>query len=269
MASATTELQIPIPRRTAVSPVFHLTRAVWLESLRRNELWAAAILLGLYAAGALVARMVGAEGEAAARFIRGLGLQLGSTIATVLVIVLAARQVPVDIEQRTIHPLLARPVSRGQYLLGKILPVWTIGLAALGAFVVMTLAATPGIADQQAAVLVSALALKALALGAAAALALWLSLFSPSAVAMLLAGAIALAGPLAANVLEQVLGGGHAARMLAGLLPDLALLDRFHNYVEGSPSPALATLAGLAFYGAGWILLPAMLAWRRFARMSL
>lgn len=256
----------PSPR---LHPLPHLVRAVWLRALRRRELHVLLILMGLYILGALVMRVIGIDTPQTARFIRGLGLQLAGLLSAILVIVLAGRQVPEELELRTIYPVLARPVTRAQYLLGKAAPTFAAGLAALLLFVVFTLAVTPSLPYQHLAVLAQALALKAAALAMLTALALWLSLRLPSAVAMLAAGAVYFVGAPVANILAEAAGAGLAARWLTGLIPNFPLLGHLQRFVDGGPVLGPAAFAGLVAYAALFTAIFAALALRRFNRMPL
>src|SRR5688572_19633234 len=47
--------------------------------------------------------------------------------ALVIAVTTAARQIPAERENRTIFPLLAKPVSRWDVILGKFLGCWTSG----------------------------------------------------------------------------------------------------------------------------------------------
>ena len=44
----------------------------------------------------------------------------------VIAITTAARQIPVERESRTLFPLLAKPVTRGQVIMGKFLGCWLV-----------------------------------------------------------------------------------------------------------------------------------------------
>ena len=54
--------------------------------------------------------------------------------ALLITIATAARQIPAERESRTIFPLLAKPVTRGQVILGKFLGCWLASGAALAVF---------------------------------------------------------------------------------------------------------------------------------------
>ncbi len=59
-----------------------------------------------------------------ARYVKELCLLLIWIASLVIAVTTTARQIPGEREQRTIFPLLAKPVSRGDLLLGKFLGCW-------------------------------------------------------------------------------------------------------------------------------------------------
>jgi ABC-type transport system involved in multi-copper enzyme maturation permease subunit len=65
-------------------------------------------------------------------YVKDICLLLIWVSALVIAIVTTARQIPAEIEARTIFPLLAKPVSRGQLIAGKFLGCWlATGVALL------------------------------------------------------------------------------------------------------------------------------------------
>ncbi len=94
-----------------------LARGVLLESLRRKDLWVVAILgfLIICAAGAL--GMFGINGLQA--FAKDLGVTVLGLFSTIMAIVTSCRLLPDEIKQRTLYPLLSRPISRFDLLFGK------------------------------------------------------------------------------------------------------------------------------------------------------
>lgn len=66
------------------------------------------------------------------RYLKELSLLLIWVVSLVIAITSAARQIPAEREQRTLFPLLAKPVTRSQVLVGKFLGCW---LSAGGALV--------------------------------------------------------------------------------------------------------------------------------------
>lgn len=261
------ELDLTSTNSAPLRPLPHLVRQVWLQAVRRNEIYVIAILLGLYAVGALVMRLIGIGSAQTARFIADLGLQLGSMLASLLVILMGSRQLAMELELRTIHPVLAKPVTRTQVLLGKALPTWLTGVAAMALFAVATLAVTPRLPYQRAAVMAQAFLLKSGSLAMLTALVFWLSLRLPLAVAALVAGLVYFLGASAAAMLAQA--AGVWAGPLAGCVPDFALLHQFDRYVDGGAPLSVGALSGFLAYAALWTAVFAALAARRFTRMRL
>ena len=263
------ELQSAIGPAGASRPLRHLIRAVWLQALRRNEIWVVGILLGLYVLGALVLRIVGIESAQTARFVTGLGLQLGSTLTALLVIVMGARQVPDEIEQRTIYPVLAKPVSRGQVLLGKGLPTWLAGVAAMLLFTGATLAIAPRLPYQTPGPLAQALMIKAASLAMLTGLVVWLSLWMPKAVSLVLCCALYFFGATSVNLIINASGHANVVQYLGRLVPDFSLMDHFQRYVDGGGPLNGGQAAGLIVYGVAWTLVFGALAAARFRRQPI
>jgi ABC-type transport system involved in multi-copper enzyme maturation permease subunit len=104
-----------------VRRVWLIGRSVLLEALRRREIYVlvmvASLLIGL------VFTLDFFHLEGLTKFHREISLKIMSTSVALMVIVLASRQLPREFAARTIYPLLARPVSRMEFLLGKLLGV--------------------------------------------------------------------------------------------------------------------------------------------------
>ena len=75
--------------------------------------------------------------EGLTKFYREMALKVMSAATAVTVIVLASRQLPREFERRTIYPLLARPISRAEFLLGKMLGVWASAAFCFGLFMLV------------------------------------------------------------------------------------------------------------------------------------
>src|SRR5205085_12652101 len=74
--------------------------------------------------------------EKIARYLKELCLLLIWIAGLIIAVTTTARQIPSERENRTIFPLLAKPVSRNHLLLGKFLGCWlACGLALLVLYV--------------------------------------------------------------------------------------------------------------------------------------
>src|ERR1700745_1962299 len=68
------------------------------------------------------------------RYLKEICLMLIWVCSLVIAITTTARQIPMERESRTIFPLLAKPVTRPQVILGKFLGCWAACGVALVAF---------------------------------------------------------------------------------------------------------------------------------------
>lgn len=260
----TVSASLPAARAAAgPSPLPFLMKAVWLQAVRRSEILVLAILLGLYLLGAVIVRIVGMESVQAVRFVGGIGFQLGSLLSALLAILLGARQIPQELELRTIYPILAKPVSRGQVIAGKALSTWLAAVAALAMFTLVTLAVVPHIAFQHPAALAQGLALHVAALGVVTLLVIFASLWMNTILAVLAAAAVYFGAGYAGNFLVQAGGGARWAQFAAGLVPDFTLFDQLQRYVDGGAPLAAGSFGGLLALAALWA---GLLAWGSLAR---
>ncbi len=253
-----------------LQPIRHLWRLIGIQAIRQQELYVIGILLGLYLLAALLLRIVGFEASPApARFVRGLGLELASILSSILVIIMGARQIPADLEARTIYPILAKPVSRAQYLMGRASATCSVGLLAMLMFVTLTLLFTPGLPYQQPLVLTQMLLLKSLGLAMLTALVFCGSLWLPAGVNMLLASGLLFLGGGATNILVQLCGGGGLAEHFFGLIPNFSLFDQFQRFVDGGQALTSAMLGLLLLQGSLWTALLLGIALNRFRRITI
>src|SRR5713101_8243808 len=100
------------------------------ELYRRKDFYVLFILTALIT---LVIGSVNFLGEAStARYLKEICLLLIWIAGLVIAVTTAARQIPTERENRTIFPLLAKPVTRQHLVLGKFLSCWlACGLALL------------------------------------------------------------------------------------------------------------------------------------------
>lgn len=94
-----------------------LARSVILESIRRKDLWVIAILsfLILISAGAL--GFFGFSGLQS--FAKDLAVNVLGGMTAIVAVLTSCRVIPEEIKNRTLYPLLARPITRLDLLIGK------------------------------------------------------------------------------------------------------------------------------------------------------
>lgn len=224
---------------TNVSVLYWICRAVFLEAIRRREISAVLLFMGLFIIGAITARFVGSETDAAAAFILNLGLSLSWILSLTVSILLAARQFPDELEQRSIYPLLAKPVSRPQYLLGK----WTaVTLAASATALVLNiiaLAASPWPSSISLLLLMQGVLLETAAVATAAAIAIALSLHFPKAVAVAVTALLVFAGTQLVTITQSLTVSSSwrsVAKWLTGYIPTFGKLDLINAISSGMPA---------------------------------
>jgi ABC-type transport system involved in multi-copper enzyme maturation permease subunit len=118
--------------------IWHVARTVLIEAIRRREIYVIVLVSCLLIAAVMALDFFSLEGLT--KFYREFALRGMSAATAVTVIVLACRQLPREFESRTIYPLLARPIGRATFLLGKLLGVWLAAGLCLGLFMTVFVA---------------------------------------------------------------------------------------------------------------------------------
>jgi ABC-type transport system involved in multi-copper enzyme maturation permease subunit len=102
--------------------IFALAGVVIMELYRRKDFY---VLFILTAVITLMMGSVNFFNEAGiVRIVKDIAMLLIWASALVIAISTTARQIPAEREQRTIFPLLAKPVTRAQVIVGKFLGCW-------------------------------------------------------------------------------------------------------------------------------------------------
>jgi len=117
------------------------------------------------------------------RYFKEIGISLTYLFSVIIAVSFAARQVPQEIETKSIYTVLSRPVSRLEFLAGKFLGVWLISAVSftLFYFVFIISLALKGDASTPAVLLLLGSLLHLLLLSFLASLTVLLSLFLSTA----------------------------------------------------------------------------------------
>jgi ABC-type transport system involved in multi-copper enzyme maturation permease subunit len=121
---------------------YSLAAAAVLESIRRKDLYVAVILAILMIGAAATLGTFGVRGLEI--FLKDVTLTVVNLFSVLLGILFAARQIPEEVSRRTVYPLLARPISRGDLVFGKFLGAFflsSLGLLLFAGIGVGTLTA--------------------------------------------------------------------------------------------------------------------------------
>ncbi len=208
------------------------------------------------------------------RVTKDVGLTLLSLYAVGMALFLGSTALPGDLEHRTLHPVLARPISRMQYLLGKFLGyliVMSLSMAVLGLALLTSLAVLGTHADP--AVLIP-VALSVLEAGILGAFCLFASTFCSPALAGVLGCFLYILGGIPQTFINFFLSSGNMqvqgmlVRALRLFLPHFDVLHLKDPIVHGEIVPGSYLLAAFA-YGLAWMGFFLLLADWSFERRDL
>jgi len=253
-------------------PLLLIGRGVWIELFRRKDLAVLLILMGLYVLGVWVVRLVGIKNPSTATFLLNLGMTLAYFCAHVLTLLIAARQLPDEIENRTLYPLLARPVERHTVIVGKWLACVACGAATLLLLFLLGWIPVPKMESYHGVMLIQTLVLHVASLSVLAALAMALSLLVPRGVNLVL---LALWFVVGRNVLGfltarfEEAGLKEIALWFSAYLPDFSKLNLITRYTDGIAPLAGGSFLGLLLYGAVFSAVALLLAAYVFRRRPL
>ncbi|MBN1900923.1 ABC transporter permease subunit [Candidatus Sumerlaeota bacterium] len=231
---------------------FIIGKGVFLEILRRKDLYVLIILSLLYVLGILVIHLVGIENPETANFLQNLGMSLAWFFAHILMLLNSSRQIPDDLENHTIYPLLAKPLKRSHYILGKWEAVSLSGVLSLFIFLFFGWLLAPGQMGNSSLLLVQTLILYILSLALFSALGLFLSLLLPRSVNAIVLGLLVFLG---GNIFDIVKIRAQNARCgalwnwIICYIPDFSLFNLTTRYTDGIGPLSSMQFAGLLSYG--------------------
>ncbi len=113
-----------------------IASVVWLELWRRKDLYVVMILMISLLGYLLSLNIFGMSSSH--RYIMEMGLLLSWLMSWVLTVNLSSRQLPEEEQRGTIYPLLAKPITRGELIVGKWLGCWVAGSTATLLFYLLT-----------------------------------------------------------------------------------------------------------------------------------
>jgi len=247
-----------------------LARGVVLESVRRKDLWVVAILGFLIIAAAGTLGFFGFGGLES--FAKDLAVSVLGIFSAIVAVLTSCRILPEEIKNRTLYPLLARPITRFDLLMGKF-----CGAVAVTWIGFLLLAGTAAIAlalfhVQFEMVMAQYVLLKMLGLALLCAVSMAFSAYMTPSAAATMAFIFAFGSGLIVRALVMAGQASHSKELFAAfnaLVPQFGLFDlggRVAN--EGWPPVGLwvvGVLAGYAVLYSGAML---MLGWMRFRKQA-
>lgn len=113
---------------------------VFTEAIRRREIYVIVIVTVALLLAASWVRFF--HMESLHKFYNEIALKVMSVATAITTVVLAARQLPREFERRTIYTIMAKPLARWEFMLGKWFGVVGAGLFCLGLFMAVFAAGT-------------------------------------------------------------------------------------------------------------------------------
>ncbi len=231
-----------------------IIRGVMIELLRRQMLWILLLVMGIYALISMGLRQQGMESPGAASFMLNLGLYLAGILSQLLTACLALRQFPSEIENRTIYPLLAKPLDRMNLMLGKWMACSLGGLMVYILFFLLAWFCAPAVPNLSGGMLLQLLLFQPLLLAWVSAFALAVSLALPRGVSHVTVVGLLFCG-------EAFYQWGAAKWPLLYGVPRFGGVDLATRFTDGIPAMSLGDTLWMWIYVILWILL--CLTWAR------
>jgi Cu-processing system permease protein len=200
-----------------------------LEAWRRREIYVIVFVTTAFLIGLRFVHFFGMEGLG--KFYREVSLKTMNVITAITVILLAARQLPREFSSRTIYPLLAKPVTRLEFLLGKFVGVLAAGVFCYALFmIVFGIGSVTLRAPVHSILFAQSVYLQVLSLAVVCGMVLFLSMAMHSDAAATLALVLFLASQILMNLMSTVYdySTGAARAVLLALhfiIPQLTLFD--------------------------------------------
>jgi ABC-type transport system involved in multi-copper enzyme maturation permease subunit len=257
-----------------MNTIWALAGVVIKELYRRKDFYVLFVLTALITIGAGSVQFF--HDPNIVRYIKDLCLLLIWVAALLITITTTARQIPAERESRTIFPLLAKPVTRGQVILGKFLGCWLAsGIALIFFYVFFTVVTSSREQSWPLLAYFQALLLQWVMLGVVTAMVLLGSIVfsAPSANAticfIIVAGILFLGRHLNAVALHNPEPMRSIIYTIYFLIPHLELFDVRERLVGDWPLINWLECGLAALYAAAYTGLFLLLAWLGFRRKSL
>jgi ABC-type transport system involved in multi-copper enzyme maturation permease subunit len=252
--------------------ILGIAQVTIIDSFRRKDPYVVLILAALIVFGAGLFSRFGTDGLG--KFVKDVGFTTTGLLSVLICVVTAARQLPNEIQNRTLYPLLAKPVSRLQVFLGKYLGVCAMASAVVVLFSAELFLLFKILGIPVSAVFFQAVYLRILAMWIIAGLTLCLSVFLTHSGNVTVSMLLALAMQTFANTLTMVRtdleGWGRTLmEVLYWVLPHLELFDLTKREVHGYLPTPLWVLAALTLYALIYASVFIAVGVRRFNRVDL
>lgn len=254
-----------------MSGTLAIARNTIREVVRQRMMLVLAIFgVGLLAASQVLSPIALGEGK---KVVTDFGLAGSSLLATLLAVVLGSSLLHKELERRTIYAVMAKPIRRSAFLVGKFLGLWVTAAALSAGMTAIVLAIVAGIYGSSPWILLGSLALTLVELGVITAIVVFFSSFSTPALTALFTAATLVVGHFADDLLYFATQGASpflakVTEAVYWLIPHLSVFNARGQVVHGVPVEperlAFAAAYGLLYMGALLIAAGAVFERREF-----
>ena len=191
--------------------------------------------VGLVAASQVLSPIALGEGR---KVVTDFGLAGSSLLATLLAVMLGSNLLHKELERRTIYAVMAKPIRRSEFLLGKFMGLWVTAAALVAGMTAIVLALLSVVYRDTPWLLLGSLALTVVELGVITAVVVFFSSFTTSALTAFFTIATIVAGHFADDLLYFATQGAPAwiartTEALYWLLPHLGVFNARGQVVHG------------------------------------
>ncbi len=257
-----------------MNTVFAIAGVVIKELYRRKDFYVLFVLSALITIAAGSVNFF--KDMVMVRYVKDICLLLIWFSTIIIAVITAARQIPAEKESRTIFPLLAKPVSRGQVIAGKFFGCWlAVGIAVLVFYVFFILVTATKGGDWQLMAYAKSIGLLWLMLGMVIAMTLLgsvaLSAVSSNATICLVAiiGILFLGEHLNKIALRQDEPVKSITYAIYYVIPHFEIFDVRNLVVNNKPMPSLKACGLAAVYAGAYATMFLYCTWLIFRRQRL
>lgn len=254
--------------------IWLIARTILLEAVRRRELYAVVLVAVMLLAGLRFVTFFDIEGLS--KFYREIALKTMNTATALVAILLASRQLPREFKNRTLYPLLAKPVGRLEFLVGKYIGVLMAAGFCYAMFLAIFIAACVTLhAPINYRLFAQGVYLQAVAIAVVAAMAFLLSLLVNIDAAITISTILFLASQVLMTLMSHLwdLVGPVQKWLIIALhyvIPQLTLFDLSAKVTHNIWAPVPAqTVVILSIYGVTYCLVYLGLSYLLFRRRPL
>ena len=248
-----------------------LARCVVLESLRRKDLWVVAILGFVILLASSTLGFFGFSGLEI--FAKDMAVTVLGMFSTIIAILTSSRLIPDEIKNRTLYPLLARPISRLDLLVGKLIGAVIVTWISFLLLAALTAVALMIFHVKFELIMVQYLVAKMLGLVVVCSFAMMLSTYMTPSAAATMSFIFAFGSPMIGRGLVMASAENPAIKPVCAainsLLPQTGLFDLGGRAVYiGWTMVPLWVMGFLVAYGLAYSCAALALSWVKFRRQA-